>query len=779
MKKFVLILSLLSTVFLVAQQKRIVNVGILLDQQATELAPLLKELQVQIQTVVGEDALVRFPEKSLLINDYDTALAKAQYKTLLANETDIVLAFGIVNGLVLSQRTSYPKPTVLFGALNQDLHKIDISKRTSGIENFTYLVDSQSFLSDLKKFKELTNFKKVGIIMEKKIVDLLPITQLFASELEKLDAAYTLISYSRLQDIEDQLSDVDAVYLAGGFFLKREEVKSLATLFIDKKIPSFTINDLEYVRAGIMASNQSEDNLDQFFRRVAITIEQFIAGKPLAELPVYIDYNSRLTVNYTTAKAVGVPIKYSLINDTDFVGEEYDPNAEQTYTLQSVMDQVLTANLGLKATEKDVALSEQQVQTAKSNFLPSVSAAATGTYVDPRLAAISNGQSPEFSTAGNITLQQTVFSASAGANITVQEALKKAQTENYKTEVLNTVFNASNAYFNALILKANAQVRMRNLDLTKRNLQIATENFEAGEAGKSDVLRFRSELAQNTQAMIEAINQLEQGFVSLNQLLNNPIERAIDVEDAELDKGLYKDYNYQQLTELLDSPTTREPFIAFLIEEAKKNAPELKSLQFNLQATERNMRLSGSDRFLPTVALRGQYNHTFSRHGKGTTPLPGFSVLNSNYNVALNVSIPIFNRNQNTINLQTAKIQKEQIELNRANSELNIAANVRNGVLNLVNQVSNIELSKVSEQTAQEALELTQASYKEGAVTVIQLIDAQNNYINAQLAKANAVYNFLINALQLERNIGYFFLLHSPEENQNFTQRFKEYLLKK
>lgn len=191
------------------------------------------------------------------------------------------------------------------------------------------------------------------------------------------------------------------------------------------------------------------------------------------------------------------------------------------------------------------------------------------------------------------------------------------------------------------------------------------------------------------------------------------------------------------------------------------------------------MRLSGSDRFLPTVALQGQYNHIFSRHGKGTTPLPGFSVLNSNYNVALNVSIPIFNRNQNTINLQTAKIQKEQIELNRANSELNIAANVRNGVLNLVNQVSNIELSKVSEQTAQEALELTQASYKEGAVTVIQLIDAQNNYINAQLAKANAVYNFLINALQLERNIGYFFLLHSPEENQNFTQRFKEYLLKK
>ena len=440
------------------------------------------------------------------------------------------------------------------------------------------------------------------------------------------------------------------------------------------------------------------------------------------------------------------------------------------------MDEVLGRNLSLKASKKNIEISQQSVKSAKANYLPNLTANALGTYIDPKVASVGN---PEFSTGGNVILNQTIYSPQASANTTIQENLLKAQEESYNTDELNTIFNASNTYFNALIFKANAQIQIRNLDLTKRNLQIAKENFEAGQSGKSDVLRFRSELAQNTQNMIQAINQMEQGYIGLNQLLNNPIEMRIDVEDAKLDKGLYKDYNYDLMATLLDDPTTREPFIGFLIEEAKKNAPELKSLDYNLKATERNIKLSGTDRFIPTIGLQGQYNRTFSRSGVGSTLPAGQSFINGNYNVGVNLSIPIFNQNLNNINKQTAIIQKDQIEINRQNSELNIATNVRNSVLNLVNQISNIELSRVSEETAKESLELTQASYQEGAVNFIQLIDAQNNYLNAQLARANATYNFLINATQLERNIGYYFLLHTQAQNDDFSQRFRQFMLNK
>ncbi|MDY8137957.1 TolC family protein [Aquimarina sp. 2201CG5-10] len=776
MKKHLTILLFVFTSLIFSQEKRNYNIGILLDNKTEEIDPILIHLENQIKAVVGEDATISFPKNSILINNFNLQRAEENYQQLLSNDTNIILAFGVVNNEIISKQKNYQKPTVLFGAVNRDLVNVDLNKKTSGINNYTYLIESESYINDIKKLKELTNFKNLGIIIEQQIVDILPIKETFDKEFQSIDASYTLIPYKTVSDITSKLDGIDAVYLAGGFFLNDDEVTQLSENLIHKKIPSLTNTGIDDVKIGLMATNQSEDNYDQFIRRIALNIESYVSGTNFSDLPVLIEYTPRFTINFNTAQAVDVPIKYSLIADTDFVGGLKNTISEKNYNLLEIIDQVLDKNLSLQSGVKDIELSEQDVRTAKSNYLPTLTASAGGTYVDPDQAEISGGSNPEFSTSGSITLNQTLFSEAANANIAIQKKLQKAQEETFNASQLDAIFDASNVYFNTLILKANAQIQLRNLNLTKKNLQIAQQNFEVGESGKSDMLRFKSEMAQNTQSMVEAINQLEQSFISLNQLLNNPVETEIDIKDAELNKDVFEQYNYDDLTQLLDDPKLREPFIEFLIEEAKRNAPEIKSLGYNLEATDRNIKLSGNGRFLPTVALQGSYNRTFSRSGAGSTALSGGSLLDDNYNVGVNISLPIFNQNSNNINKQVAIIQKEQLEINKENVELGIAANVRNGVLNLINQISNIELSKVSEEAAKESLELTQTSYNSGSVTIIQLIDAQNNYISAQLSRISAVYNYLINALQLERNIGYYFLINSNEENTKFRQRFLEFL---
>ncbi|MFS4447805.1 TolC family protein [Maribacter sp. 2307UL18-2] len=776
MKKFVILLFFTATFLSFSQSKQTYTIGILVDFQNDETKGLLDKLKIEVRSVVGEDAILDFSDENILVNGYNEQLAQMHYEQLLANETDIILAFGPTNNQIIGKQKSHAKPTILFGAVNRDLSDIDFDKNTSDTENFTYLIESESYNDDLKKFKELTNFKKIGIAIEAGLDQILPLNETFEKEVTALDAEYKLIPFTTVSDITSNLEGLDALYMAGGFFLKEAQVEQLAQSFIKARLPSFTVNGPDHVREGIMATNQSDENLDQFFRRIALTIEAYINGTPLAELPVYIDYTPRLTINYNTAEVVGVPIKYSLIAQTDFVGDFKNAISEREYTLLTAIDQALQKNLNFKASEKDVALSSQDVKTAKSNYLPSLTASTTGTYIDPDLAAVSNGQNPEFSTAGNITLQQTLFSEAANANIVIQKNLQKAQEEVFNAAELDLIFDVSNAFFNALILKANAQIQIQNLDLTKRNLQIAQQNYEAGAAGKSDLLRFRSQLAQNTQAMVEAINQLEQGFVNLNQVLNNPVNMEVDLEDTQLNEGIFKRYNYDELTKRLDDPSLREPFIDFLVEEAYRNSPELKSLGYNLNATERNIRLNSFGRLLPTLGLQGQYNHTFNRSGAGSIAPQEFPILDNNYNVGVSLSIPIINQNQTNINRQTAIIQREQLQINQENTELAISSNIRSAVLSLVNQVSNIQLSKISEETAAEALELTQASYANGAVNIVQLLDAQNNYLNAQLASTTANYNFLISGLQLERFMGYYFLLNSEEKNEEFRQRFFEFL---
>ena len=159
MKRLFLFLLFFCITFSYAQKKKNYNIGILLDNKTIEVDPLLQKLKNQIKTIVGEDAVINFPPNSLLVNNYNLEKAKLNYNALLNNSTDIILAFGVVNSKIIEAQTAYKKPTILFGAVNRDFNSIDITKVTSGVKNFTYLINSQSYLEDLKKLKKILMIK--------------------------------------------------------------------------------------------------------------------------------------------------------------------------------------------------------------------------------------------------------------------------------------------------------------------------------------------------------------------------------------------------------------------------------------------------------------------------------------------------------------------------------------------------------------------------------------------------------------------------------------------
>ena len=389
--------------------KKNYNIGILVDNKSSETDILLDKLQRQILAVVGEDANIKFPAHSILVNNYNLVLAKQHYQQLLINDTDIIIAFGVINNEVLNQLKIHKKPTILFGAINQDYHDLDISRKVSGIENFTYLIESESYTEDLIKLKQLTNYQNIGIVIDEAVVDFLPLKQTFDQALKDSGASYRIIPFKTVTDITTNLAGLDAVYIAGGFFLKPSEVQQLAQVFINNKLPSFTLNGIDQVKNGIMASHQAEGDIGQFFRRISLTIEAYISGTPLAEMPVFIDYTSQLTINYNTAEAIGVPIKYSLISEIDFVGDFDNGNHKKKYNLTSIINQIVDKNLNLKSSRMDVKLGEQDVKIAKSNYLPSISASASGVYVDPDLAVISNGSILNFLHLGKLICNKLFF----------------------------------------------------------------------------------------------------------------------------------------------------------------------------------------------------------------------------------------------------------------------------------------------------------------------------------------------------------------------------------
>ncbi len=777
MKKTTLLIIFLFITFVgFTQRSKTVIIGILADEASIENAPLLQKLKNEISAVVGQDAKVIF--KDPIENNFDLDSAKANYLSLESSDVDIILAFGVINNIALHQQKIYAKPVIVFGSVNSDFIKLPVGQKTSGVNNITYIIAPLSYSKDLDAFNTIYEYNKVGILVDDYLPSALPVKELFDNYFANKDASYTLISIPENGDVSNLIGDIDAVYLAGGFTLSETALRTLISTINKNQLPSFSAYRKQDVERGILATNQPESNIDQFFRRIALDVESILNGTNPSELPMLLEYNNRLSLNFNTAKEIKFPLRYSMLGTVDIVGGDNNFIAENAYSLLDIMNGVVVRNLGLEAERKDIDLSSQDVKTAKSSFLPDVSATATGIYLDPRVAEISGGTNPEFSTSGGVGLQQLIYSESAAAGIAIQENVQKAQQETYNAAELDAVLNASVAYFNALILKTNAQIQAQNLEITKKNLEISQQNFQAGASGKSDVLRFRSQMAQNMQTLIEAGNQLSQAYFTINQLMNNPVDMEIDLKDAVIAEGLFSNYKYQDFYDILDNPKLRPNLVNFLIREAKTNAPELKNIGYNLTATQRNYKLNAAGRFVPTVALQGQYNLALSQSGVGSTTTPGVPVApDDTYNLGLNISLPIFGQNQRNINKQTAKIQEDQLNIQKSNIHLNIEVNINALVLDLTNEIANIQISKIAEEAAKESLDLTQTSYSEGAVPLIQLIDAQTNYFQSQLASATANYNYLLASMQLERAIGYFFLLNSEDNNQAFIQRANQFIL--
>ena len=92
-------------------QKPIYTIGILLDNRTEEVEPLIAKMENQIKAVVGEDAIIQFSERNILVNNYNLQEAEKNYEQVL-NSADLILAFGVVNSVVVNKQTKHLKPTI-------------------------------------------------------------------------------------------------------------------------------------------------------------------------------------------------------------------------------------------------------------------------------------------------------------------------------------------------------------------------------------------------------------------------------------------------------------------------------------------------------------------------------------------------------------------------------------------------------------------------------------------------------------------------------------------
>ena len=125
--------------------------------------------------------------------------------------------------------------------------------------------------------------------------------------------------------------------------------------------------------------------------------------------------------------------------------------------------------------------------------------------------------------------------------------------------------------------------------------------------------------------------------------------------------------------------------------------------------------------------------------------------------------------------MSQAKHELRASEADRATATDAVEARARVVLHRTASSYPAIDLSRAAAAAADENLAMVSDAYARGAVSVTDLIDAQDAALSAGLAAADAKYSFLIDFVSVLRAMSEFDVLLDPESRESWYRRVDEW----
>ncbi len=162
--------------------------------------------------------------------------------------------------------------------------------------------------------------------------------------------------------------------------------------------------------------------------------------------------------------------------------------------------------------------------------------------------------------------------------------------------------------------------------------------------------------------------------------------------------------------------------------------------------------------------------------GAGQSTLPGALTQDrTTWNLQLGLSFPLFSGGGKDASQTQAFETLRRLQVEQEATVGRIEERIRVTNIEAGASSATIRLSREAANAAKRNLELVRDQYSRGSVEIIKLLDSQNAALTANLNAANAVYEFLIDIINIYRAAGSFTFFDSPDELESWHQRLEAY----
>ena len=767
------------------------RIGLAVDGPWERNEEIETTFQREIRQLLEPEYDVRFSPQKRLVGDWTAARIKANLDRLFADpEVDFVITLGVLSSNDAAHRGSLPKPVFAPFVIEPDIQGIPYQvreeriagrerperSRVSGVENFSYVALGDRILRDVSMFREIVPFSRITILTMQALGETVP--ELRANSARQLaplgiEVQQVLVGRSLEQALAQIPPDAEAVYIAPLLQLPPGDFDRLVQALIVRKLPSFSLWGRSEVERGVLASLALDLDLERLARRTALNIHRVLLGEQAKDLPIDLEKDELLTINGATARAIGVYPSFAIETVADILNPA-TTDVKRSLSLSAVVREASQVNLDLAVADRTVAAGLQLVREARSGLLPHADISALGAFIDRDRAEASFGSQGQRRASGSAGFSQLIYSDQVKASYDVERNLQDLRQEEREQLRLDVVLEAAESYLNVLRSKMVERIQRNNLRLTRSNLELAQSRVELGAAGREEVFRWESQIATNRKDVIDAGATRNQAEIAVNRVLNRPIEESFATEEAGLDDPELVT-SFEQIRPYIDNRQSFRIFRRFMVAQAFEGSPELRQLEAGIRAQQRALLATRRALYTPTVGLQADLTG-FKNGGAGSSPpqFPegsglSFASPNSlNWSVGLSATLPVFQGGALRARRTRAQIELDELNLQTKAARQRVEQRVRSILHKTGASFAGIDLARQAGEAAGRNLELVTDSYRQGAVSIITLLDAQNQALVADLVAANSVFDYLVDLMGAQRAVGRFDYFRSEADRLAF-----------
>ncbi|WP_258101603.1 TolC family protein [Marinoscillum pacificum] len=416
-------------------------------------------------------------------------------------------------------------------------------------------------------------------------------------------------------------------------------------------------------------------------------------------------------------------------------------------TLDDCIETALERNIRLKQVRNNQIIAESNRFQSIMNFFPSVSAGINydyffGNFFDTNAAR----QVSETTNSSNPNLSARVVLFNGFSN---QYLVKQRKNELYAAEQTSESTRREieslilGSYLTVILDKENIKIAQERVDLLAAQLDREKKRESVGVGNLESVYNFQSQLASQKLSLNNLQNTLQRDLLALFQAM------ALDPGN----KYEVLPYEVQEEDLLLEVASFDE-----VLEESLSSSPALMAARSSYSASRYILKSARAQR-LPTITASGVIGSNYSSNG-ARNPSTGEVESNASfmdqmeYNafeyLNFSMNIPIFTRFQTSNNIQTAKVNMINAELDVDQALVNVTNTVQSVYLDLVAAQNTYVSAKENLEATAQTFEFMKKRFDTGNTDFYTYLESLNNKNRAELELINAKYSIVFRQKILE-----------------------------